>query len=175
MQLRDFPNLVRLMFKPWRDAFVYSGRSTRSEVFAFYLLAMLAGIFDFELAGLDPRWIDAGWGALWAVPWLALYVRRLHDQGRSGWWALVLFAVMALATLGTGLVPQSQDLSPSFTFFFWEFHPAPSVAATVLMIVFSASFLASFAFWLWNDTPGENRYGPNPRDADPSASSASVA
>ena len=88
-------------FRRWKD---YSGRSTRKQfwwfIFSFYLAPLLGGAFAilfsvfFRLVGLPTL---AGLISLiFFIPYLifapaviALVVRRMHDVGKSGWFALV--------------------------------------------------------------------------------------
>lgn len=62
-------------FRGWKD---YSGRSTRSEFWWFYLVQFIAVI------------ISGGILAFIFLPLLlAVGVRRMHDVGKSGWFFLV--------------------------------------------------------------------------------------
>ncbi|HJT13406.1 MAG TPA: DUF805 domain-containing protein [Dongiaceae bacterium] len=81
-----------------------AGRSSRAEWWRVHVIcAVLVTVFDqMFIARLeqglrgDP---DAGWlSLLWAIVTLALWwvsfasvVRRFHDRGKSGWWALLYF------------------------------------------------------------------------------------
>ena len=62
-------------FRGWKD---YSGRSTRSDFWWFYLAYLIAGpvsagIFTFVFLPL----------------FIAVGIRRMHDVGKSGWFLLV--------------------------------------------------------------------------------------
>ena len=88
-------------FRRWKD---YSGRSTRKQfwwfVFSFHLAPLIGSAFAillsvfFRLVGLPTL---AGLISLiFFIPYLifapaviALVVRRMHDVGKSGWFALV--------------------------------------------------------------------------------------
>jgi uncharacterized membrane protein YhaH (DUF805 family) len=77
---------------------VWKGRATRSEYWYFILFTTLitigltmidlaAGTFDEEtsqglISGLFSLFIF--------LPSIAVFVRRLHDTGRSGWWFWIL-------------------------------------------------------------------------------------
>jgi uncharacterized membrane protein YhaH (DUF805 family) len=71
----------------WSHYARFTGRSRRSEYWFIQLFLVLTniavGVIDLILMDGDvDRFI---------VPALAVLVRRLHDIGRSGWWALIGF------------------------------------------------------------------------------------
>lgn len=87
------------MLTPLRRSFDFRGRSRRAEFWWFTLFwAVVAGAaaaIDVTLLGADllagifnGKLLLAGM-LLFFVPHLAVSVRRLHDQGMSGWWYLV--------------------------------------------------------------------------------------
>jgi len=155
---------VALAFKPFRDMFVFAGRSRRTEVVAFFILGTLANGVTVELlkGGVAQTAIGAGWSLLWSFPWLALLVRRLHDQGRSARWAWALFAVI-LALLATApLLPQSADGDYRVTLVVRTFHPVGPLAI-VHGVVAAIWAVASLFFYLAPEQVGTNRYGPDPR------------
>jgi uncharacterized membrane protein YhaH (DUF805 family) len=138
---------------PLRRYAEFGGRSTRTELVAFYLLIMLVGVpltFAMLLLRSFEIAIAAGWLLQLALlcPSLALAVRRLHDSGRSGWWLLLAVPGVALSIW--------QDFHP-------EAAPRPKGLPSPLELAISAASLASLVLLLWNDDPGPNRYGPNPR------------
>jgi uncharacterized membrane protein YhaH (DUF805 family) len=55
----------------------------------FYLLAMLAGVNDANVASVIALGLLGAWTLATLVPGVALVVRRLHDANLSGWMALV--------------------------------------------------------------------------------------
>ena len=88
----------------WSHYATFSGRSRRSEywyVQLFLVLTNLAvAVIDLVLMDGDvERFIANGGGGIVGLVWilvtivpaLAVLVRRLHDTGKSGWWALVGF------------------------------------------------------------------------------------
>ena len=99
---------------PFRRAFDYSGRSSRTEFFAFIL------VFWFAL----PMGVAIGYPAMASgpgapdglligvavamlvllVPALPLMVRRFHDFGWSGWWLLMLLAPLAGVVAATAIL-----------------------------------------------------------------------
>ena len=87
--------------------FDFKSRSSRSEFWYFYLFTTILGfigiqidrLFNLEILGLQltqninevailgPTYIFLYF--LFFVPSLSLYIRRLHDIDRSGWWLLL--------------------------------------------------------------------------------------
>jgi len=139
---------------PLRRYAEFGGRSTRTELVAFYLLVMLILAFGVALSLFVPVLRSAGiavvgWFLLLALlcPSVALAVRRLHDSGRSGWWALLALPGNALNLLN-------------------DFYTGPALDPERMAPLADLAGLASLALLvllLWNDDPEPNRYGPNPR------------
>ena len=93
------------MLMPLRRYADFSGRSRRKEYWMFFLLNMLIGFVVWSLlaitffagmsetemtAVLTPVFVLYGLIALgFAIPGLAVTVRRLHDTDRSGWTLLL--------------------------------------------------------------------------------------
>ncbi|GAB6900388.1 DUF805 domain-containing protein [Kineosporia succinea] len=80
----------------------FSGRARRSEYWFFTLASILISIVATIIlvvglvAGQDAPAIAVIGGIIYAVislgmfiPSLAVFVRRLHDTGRTGWWILL--------------------------------------------------------------------------------------
>ena len=87
--------------------FDFKSRSSRSEFWYFYLFTTILGfigiqidrLFNLEILGLQltqninevailgPTYIFLYF--LFFIPSLSLYIRRLHDIDRSGWWLLI--------------------------------------------------------------------------------------
>tara|TARA_B100000965_G_C18901038_1_gene460303 strand:- start:16 stop:414 length:399 start_codon:yes stop_codon:yes gene_type:complete len=88
--------------------FDFKSRSSRSEFWYFYLFTTILGfigiqidrLFSLEILGLQltqninevailgPSYIFLYF--LFFIPSLSLYIRRLHDIDRSGWWLLII-------------------------------------------------------------------------------------
>lgn len=92
----------------WSNYKTFEGRSRRSEYWFIQLFLVMtnvaAAVVDLVLMGFDvDRFIANGgggivglvWIAVTLVPTLAVLVRRLHDTGRSGWWALMVLVPFA--------------------------------------------------------------------------------
>lgn len=150
---------LKLALKPLRDILVVSGRSTRSEVVAFFLLGSMmsaAATIPSSAPGTPLQLLLTGWQILWSLPWIALFVRRLHDQARTAWWVL-LMAIEAVVALP--LVTLRAPGADSFL----NLTGTPPLA-TALTAIFLASMLTQFVLMFLPGTSGPNRYGPDPRD-----------
>ena len=92
----------------WSNYATFKGRSRRSEYWFIQLFLILTNLavaaIDLVLMNGDvDRFIANGGGGIvgliWIlvtiVPALAVLVRRLHDTGKSGWWALIGFLPLA--------------------------------------------------------------------------------
>ena len=88
----------------WSHYSKFKGRSRRSEYWWIQLFLVLTNlaVAAIDLALMDgdvDRFIANGGGGIvgliWIlvtiVPALAVLVRRLHDTGKTGWWALIGF------------------------------------------------------------------------------------
>lgn len=92
---------MSLMFKPYRDYGIISGRSRRKEYWLFVMFCVAVYfplgwleqqphlILGYDRTGDFPllKLVFVGYSLL---PFLCVTVRRLHDTGRSGWWILTL-------------------------------------------------------------------------------------
>ena len=88
----SFADAIKTCFNKYVD---FSGRARRSEYWYWILFTVIVDIV--------ARAIDAGIGVMLiaslaslalALPSIAVAVRRLHDTGRSGWWFLLIFAIV---------------------------------------------------------------------------------
>jgi uncharacterized membrane protein YhaH (DUF805 family) len=66
---------------------VFDGRAARSEYWFFMLFQVLA----YAVAGILGGRLAPLLSLALFLPMLAVQVRRLHDQGRSGWFYLLVF------------------------------------------------------------------------------------
>jgi uncharacterized membrane protein YhaH (DUF805 family) len=139
-----------LLLRTLRGIVTFSGRSRRTEVVYYWIAAILADtVLAFALAMIlpVPAASLAATGLRWIIyiPLIALFTRRLHDHGRSGWWTLLLVAELGWQFLAT---------APAQNFL-----PISLMAAMLLS-------LALLALWFWPGTDGANIYGPDPREGD---------
>jgi len=110
----------------WKRIFEFSGRSQRSEYWAFTLINLLLLMITWSallmisatalIQSGDPRPGSAGEPLLVAAIWIWLLgtlsckIRRLHDTGRSGFWYLI--SLIPLGSL-VFLVFTLQDSEPA--------------------------------------------------------------
>ena len=103
---------MEYMFMPLKRYFDFSGRSRRKEYWMFFILYLIcyivAGILDVQLGfatttstsefgdGTASASFNMQGGMLtmivalvFLIPNLAVAVRRMHDNDKSGWWILV--------------------------------------------------------------------------------------
>ncbi len=72
---------------------VFSGRARRKEYWMFFLFNLIIGFvlgFVEGLAG-GPGVVAMLYSLAVLIPGIAVFVRRLHDTDRSGWWFLIAF------------------------------------------------------------------------------------
>tara|TARA_Y100000385_G_scaffold189229_1_gene195517 strand:+ start:907 stop:1320 length:414 start_codon:yes stop_codon:yes gene_type:complete len=94
----------------------FTGRARRSE---YWYFALFSALVSFALSIGDLLMglfsIEAGVGLLSGlfslviiIPSLAVFVRRLHDVGRSGWWFLIYFTIIGIFLLFYWLLKDSE-------------------------------------------------------------------
>ena len=92
-------NFTEAISSGFRNYVNFSGRAVRSEYWYWVLfvviLAVLLGVADQSLypgEQMGPlSWVNGVVMLALILPSLAVYVRRLHDIDRSGWWYLISF------------------------------------------------------------------------------------
>jgi uncharacterized membrane protein YhaH (DUF805 family) len=123
----------------WSELFFSAdGRAARGPSWlAAAILLGLAAIYEAVVEGFTPRLLT-GWFVYPALFYCGACVlsKRLHDRGRSGWWAaLILMAIAAV----------------------WP-HPSSFLDfAFVVVLLWAVVELGAMP-----GEPGANRYGPNP-------------
>lgn len=108
----ELGQMIGAGFGEYRRTFDYSGRSSRTQFWAFAVinigLAQTAMAIPMMIgfAQGDPRLVFSyalgGFVAmlLFALPYFSAITRRLHDSGRSGWWVFPQAVLLATGTLG---------------------------------------------------------------------------
>ena len=129
----------------------FNGRSRRTELIGLWAILMLANLPVLLFAGAAaPLWIWFGLNILGTIPAPALFVRRAHDVGWSGWWLLPLIPI-AVANLWDRVQWLRQPYDMSVGLPWWvDLAIAPILLALMVLL-------------LWDDDPDTNRFGPNPR------------
>jgi uncharacterized membrane protein YhaH (DUF805 family) len=103
----------------WEKYFKFGGRARRRE---FWLFSLINGVLMYLLpVVLRFLFSDPGQGATFTlilsvllslvvfIPSLAVFSRRLHDTGRSGWWFLLSFVPFGNLLLLVWLCQDSQS------------------------------------------------------------------
>jgi uncharacterized membrane protein YhaH (DUF805 family) len=147
----------------------YRGRSTRTDMVAFWLVTFVIGAVSTLAAGLLDYLLDAdyrvreiatiGLQAALLLPWIALWVRRLHDQGRSGWW-LLLFVPVLIASFAKHYYLAIDDFEALFGREQSNLTLAGGLLALPVLILLCLP-----------GSEAANRYGPNPRYGEAEAAS----
>lgn len=118
----------------------FQGRSSRMEYWSFSIINFFIGLllsFLFVIPGVIFQVVVF-------VPSISVWVRRLHDIGRSGWWVS--------GGVGTILaVPLVGALSDA----------TPLLALSILLAV--GVNIALFIMCFVDSAPETNQYGPNPK------------
>jgi len=90
------------------------------------------------------------------IPSLAVTIRRLHDQNRSGWWVMLFWgpylATFLLPLLMAGGDPDS--LGPV------------AVLSLLISLAFIGGSITLLVFMFLEGTRGPNRFGPDPKGPD---------
>lgn len=147
----------------WRrtiaGTFDFRGRSRRTEVVYWWLLwmvlvavALLASIILFPPGTED--WIRDGIDIAMVLPFSALFARRLHDQDRPAWLALLLPLAIGLSLLREHRFEEAISRRP--------FDPS-AFASGPLEWAAGALVLVVFVLLILPGTEGPNRYGKDPR------------
>jgi uncharacterized membrane protein YhaH (DUF805 family) len=95
--------LMSICLQPLKKYADFNGRASRLEFWSFYLLYYVVmiplvglGFWAYFAESMGLVIFLFVLGVLFSVgtiiPYLAVSVRRLHDRGMSGWWALLWFA-----------------------------------------------------------------------------------
>lgn len=152
------PDLL-LLGRTIRLALTFGGRSRRTE----YAVYMIIGGWIAALVGLllaaEPfgvaqgRWLTT---CLFMIPVPALMARRLHDMGRSGWWAA---PIVGVAGLSLALPAFSGTYSPNLADNLDPLRPPLGIGVDALAF---ATVLGALVMTVI--PPREpNAFGPDPR------------
>lgn len=152
----------------------FTGRARRAEFWSFVLFneifSFLFSLLSFTFLSMEAAQVDYAQMNPWAqlgsaiasngfsmlfflvmlLPSVGVTVRRLHDTGRSGLWCLL------------PIVPAMVCLTSVFFIIFgqllWLFFTS--------LLLWLVSGIALLVFFCLDSQPGENSYGPNPKDEE---------
>lgn len=139
--------------------FICSGRASRSEFWNYILFLSVALVpiqwamqvavtAAITLSSYEPKLVTTAAGVLLVSPSFSAMVRRLHDTGRSGFWALPFYAILVWRP--------DPDVSPAWfpsDWYLWM--PLAAIALLLTVLI----------FLLLPSNEGDNKYGPNPLSA----------
>lgn len=104
---------------------VFSGRARRAEFWYFvlfnvivaFVLALIGGLIGAAIGDGYAGILSGIYGLAVIIPTLALWVRRLHDIDRTGWWVLInliplVGAIVLLVFALTPGTPGSNQYGP---------------------------------------------------------------
>lgn len=160
----------------WLRILDFRGRSTRTDVFCFFVVTMLLGLaaalilsllgmldLNGVLRGIVPdpvlrAQLVSAFGFLPFLPMFALLARRLHDIGLPGWPGPLFLLAGAVLSISNEVHFRFQATEPMY-------RSAQLLRATCLFAIYAAL--------LWAPQRRTNRYGPDPRvDRDPEPAQA---
>jgi uncharacterized membrane protein YhaH (DUF805 family) len=168
----SFGDAIKTCFNKYVD---FEGRACRAEFWWWMLFGALAG-FAANVCGLT---VDAAgntqvftslFGGLASLalflPNLAVTFRRLHDIGRSGWWAFGILVWLIIVVITLVIIGAAASLGTAAGAGQGNTSGASDIVVGILAILFGLSLLAySIMLLVWYCTrgnPGPNRYGPDP-------------
>jgi len=140
----------------------FTGRSNRQEYWiSVALLFVVAAVLDV----LHMQNAIAAVSIMWIITWM----RRLHDIGKPGWWALIpILLIMAVVFAGFALggeplvkaLTAIQSMNANYAI--------PDKVAYLLLGIGIASVVIQFGFTIWlgvkKGDEGSNRFGTPPED-----------
>jgi uncharacterized membrane protein YhaH (DUF805 family) len=152
-QQNDNLSLFGYFVKCLKNYANFKGRARIKEFWGFVLFAIIIDVawtivsvlIDTSLHGEETSFSKNLMRLFWLamfLPWIAVFVRRLHDTGRSGWRAPALVAIIAAGVLQSEI---------------------PHLKNEFLDILMGVLGLASFSLILFYSSigsdSGENKYG----------------
>jgi uncharacterized membrane protein YhaH (DUF805 family) len=158
-------NPLQWAILPLKKYATFSGRAPRAEYWWYRLgagiVGFLLGVFDF-LVLHGPVYGNYGiLGLLFvivcAVPGIAVLVRRLHDTGRSGWWASIGLPTYALLIVGRSPFSAGALVDGAST--------PVLVVFGLLLLMWIVAAIGVFIFVVTAGDVGSNQYGPDPYGA----------
>lgn len=154
-----FKDAARSVVQTMAATFTFAGRARIIDVVWYWLASMVVGAlvsFAAEALPWNQAWFAGRTADIVLIfPIFALFARRLHDQGLSGWWTLLLLPFPPI------------NLYQSYRVVFAVQNPhwlhEPNPVGSWFPWLF-AVMLGIIILLLRPGQHGSNRYGPDPRD-----------
>ena len=88
---------VESLESAFKKYFVWKGRASRSEFWWFYLFIIIGSIVTtlIDLIYGVPV-LNTIFTLATFIPFLSVFIRRLHDTGHSGWWYWIVLLPIAI-------------------------------------------------------------------------------
>jgi uncharacterized membrane protein YhaH (DUF805 family) len=140
----------------------FTGRSNRQE---YWISVLLLIVVAFVLTALHMEAASAAITIMWVITW----IRRLHDIGRPGWWALVPIVLIVAVVMG-GFALGGPPLISALTAIqaMNTSYAIPDKVAYLLLAIGLAAMVIQFGFTIWlgakKGDEGNNRFGTPPED-----------
>jgi len=144
----------------------FSGRVGRAQFWYYVLVAFVLGIGVSIVAAITTHLLSTLFALALLLPNLGMAVRRLHDSGKPGIWALLLL-VPVLVQILLGLMVFSVGMWGVFGIFYAliQLVSLASLVAVVIIIYFCVQ----------PGEPGSNVYGPPPGEWTPKGTATPTA
>jgi uncharacterized membrane protein YhaH (DUF805 family) len=133
----------------------FSGRATRAEYWGFILgNSIIFTILIF--LGRSSNFVFSIFFLAIIIPTLSATARRLHDVGKSGWLQfLSVLLYLFLSFVANAIIFSGTSI--------WTKGILGIVILGVLSLIFVGINIWLFILYITNSTPGNNKYGPNPK------------
>lgn len=140
----------------------FTGRSNRQE---YWISVALLLVVALVLTALHMEAASAAITIMWVITWM----RRLHDIGRPGWWALVpLVLIVAVMFGGVALGGEPLMKALAAVQAMNGDYAMPDKVAYLLFAMGLAAIAIQFGFTIWlgakKGDDGSNRFGAPPED-----------
>ncbi|MFN3668555.1 MAG: DUF805 domain-containing protein [Brevundimonas sp.] len=150
---------TRSLIRTVKATFTFTGRSRIVDLVYYWIASMVVGALvglPLDLLRWDLQWFaDQAARIVLTLPIFALFARRLHDQGISGWWAFLLLPFPPI-NLYQSYRAVFAVRNPS-----WLHEPNPLAPWTPWLLVIMVGILILL---LRPGQRGPNRFGPDPRE-----------
>ncbi len=149
---------LRWAIEPLRRYAAFSGRSSRSEFWWFWLLVTIVNTVMGEIDELAGSPVPSALATLaFVLPEVAVGARRLHDIGRSARWLLMPLAAVVLFVTAVVVPDTSYGILAESELFVY------STKVLTLLIVFATLF-TMLGWFCKAGSVGHNDHGPDPLD-----------